>query len=496
MTPEPPNSNLQAPENIQVSNLTSLARSALVRGGRNRILWRGVGSWSLVFLWVLVLGAWCFGVRAASSAAAEQPPLSPATEARTNILPIDLPTALRLANAQNLDIQIARSHLVEARANRDTAIEKFFPWLSPGVGYRRHEGRIQDVGGTIFDADKQSYYAGGAFNAQLDLGDAFYQSLAAKQQMRAADFALDSQKQDSSLAAALGYYDLANARALASIVNEALNISQEFQRQLHDAVGAGIAFKGDELRVQTQTERFQIALRQAAEQQRVAAARLAQILHLDSTVELVAQETDLVPLTLVETNAALGGLVQQAFKSRPELKQSQALTTAAREAKNGAVYGPLIPSLGAQAFVGGLGGGKNDSTGNFGQSEDYFVGLGWRIGPGGLFDFGRVNATKARLETARLGVEKIQDEVIRQVVEGQTRVDSLRDQLGTVKQNLATASETLRLTRERKQFGVGAVLEDIQAQQDLTRARSDYVTTIAEYNKAEFILSRAVGSLP
>jgi len=192
----------------------------------------------------------------------------------------------------------------------------------------------------------------------------------------------------------------------------------------------------------------------------------------------------------------LDSLVQQALRSRPELKQSQALVAAARDAKNGAVYGPLIPSVGAQAFVGGLGGGKNDSTGNFGRSEDYFVGLGWRIGPGGLFDFGRVNATKARLETARLGIEKVQDEVVRQVVEGQTRVDSLRDQLGTVKQNLATASETLRLTRERKQFGVGAVLEDIQAQQDLTRARSDYVSTIAEYNKAEYILSRAVGSLP
>src|SRR5206468_6084134 len=116
---------------------------------------------------------------------------------------------------------------------------------------------------------------------------------------------------DSTLAAAQGYYDLAKARAIVDVVKEALKISQEYQKQLHDAVGAGIAFKGDELRIQTQTERYQIALRQALEQQRIAAARLAQTLHLDSAVELVPQDTDLVPLTLVATNAPLDWLVQQ-----------------------------------------------------------------------------------------------------------------------------------------------------------------------------------------
>src|SRR5947207_11962631 len=319
-----------------------------------------------------------------------------------NVYPIDLPTALRLANAQNLDIQIARERLKEAKANHESAVELFFPWVAPGAVYRRHENRIQDVVGNIIDADKQSYPVGGAITAQMDLGDAVYKTLAAKQLVHAAGHALESQRQDSTLAAAQGYYDLAKAKAIVDVVKEALSISQDYQNQLHDAVAAGIAFKGDELRVQTQTERYQIALRQALEHQRVSAARLAQILHLDSSVELVPQDTDLVPLALVETNAPLDSLVQQALSSRPEVKQSQALVAAAREAKNGAVYGPLIPSVGAQAFGGGLGGGKNDSTGNFGGSEDYFVGIGWRIGPGGLFDSGRVHASTSRLETARL----------------------------------------------------------------------------------------------
>jgi len=417
--------------------------------------------------------------------------LENAKEAR----PIDLPTVLRLANAQNLDVQIARERLGEARANHESAMEQFFPWIAPGAGFQRHEGRIQAVDGTMLDVDKQSYSVGGTMTARMDMGDAIYKTLAAKQLVHAADHALQSQQEDSTLAAAQAYFDLAKARAVAEVVNEALNISQDYQKQIEEAVGIGVAFKGDQLRVQVQTERYQIARRQAQEQQRVVAARLAQLLHLDSSVELVPQETDFTPLTLVETRASLDFLVQNALQSRSELKENKALVSAARDARNGAVYGPLIPSLGAQATVGGIGGGKNDSTGNFGESEDYSVGLGWRIGPSGLFDFGRVRASRARLESARLSGEKLRDEIIRQVVENHARAQSLIDQLATSKQNLATASETLRLTRERKQFGVGAVLEDIQAQQELTRARSDYLNTLMEYNKAEYGLSRAVGRM-
>jgi len=465
----------------------------LVPADAYRALLRCFGPWILKFLWSLVLGVWCFDCFTAPNATATEPLLSPATETTTNTFAIDLPTALRLANARNLDIQIARPRLAEAGANRDAALEKFFPWLSPGAGYRRHDGRIQDVAGPIFDADKQSYSVGAAFTAQLDLGDAIYQSLAAKQQMHAADFALDSQRQDSTLAAALGYYDLANARALAGVVNEALNISQEYQRQLHDAVAAGLAFKGDELRVQVQTERYQVALRQALEKQRLVAARLAEILHLDSGIELVPEAAELLPVTLIETNAPLHSLVSDGLKSRPELKESRSLVFAARDSKNGVVYGPLIPSVGAQAFLGGRRVVKKNSTDNFGSSEDYALTLGWRIGPGGLFDFGRSRAAQARLETAKLSGAKLEDAITREVVEGYTRVNSLLDQLGTARQTLQTASETLRLTRERKQFGVGAVLEDIQAQQDLTRARSDYLNAVAEYNKAQHSLERAVG---
>src|SRR5258708_3960196 len=418
--------------------------------------------------------------------------LPPATGSTNTLQIIDLPSALRLAGAQNLDVQIARARLDEARANHESALEQFFPWLSAGGAYRRHEGRVQDTTGAVFDADKQLYTAGGALTAQWDLGDAIYKSLAAKQLVKAADSGLDSQREDAILAAAQGYFELTKAQGIVEVARESLRISSDYQNQLHEAVGAGIAFKGDELRVQVQSERYEIALRQSLEQQRIAAARLAQTLHLDPSVELAPRDAGLAPITLFETNAALHSLVELALRSRPELKQNQAIVLAEQNQRKGAAYGPLIPSVSAGAFGGGLGGGIGESTGNFSASEDYFVGVGWRIGPGGLFDFGRVNASKSRLRAAQLDGDKVRDDIIRDDVENHTLLQSPSDQIPATERNLETSAEALRLTHERKQFGVGAVLEDIQAQQDAARARSDYLNVIADYNKAQYGLSHAV----
>jgi outer membrane protein TolC len=405
-----------------------------------------------------------------------------------------LPAALRLAGARNLDIQIAQERLNEAQANRHSAVEQFFPWIAPGVAYHRRDGVAQSVpSGVISDAHFQSYYPGATLTAQLVLGDAIYNSLAAKQLVKASEQGLESQRQDIILAAAQGYFDLSKSKALVEVVQQAIQISQDYQQELHEAVGAGIAFKGDELRIQTQTDQYRIALEQAHEQERVAGVNLAQVLHLDARVVLVPQDTGLSRVTLFPTNSLMTPLVERALRARPELRQSEAVVSASRAAEKGAVYGPLIPSLSAQVFAGGLGGGPDGGPSNFGPEADYLVGLSWRIGPGGLLDSGRINASKARRAEAQFGDSKLKDLIVSQVVASLVRVNSTAVQIDLSGRNLNTATETLRLTQQRKQYGVGLVLEDLQAQQALTQARSDYVTALAEYNKAQYKLSQAVG---
>lgn len=416
-----------------------------------------------------------------------------AAEVQSRVSAIDLPTVLRLAGAENLDVKIAHERLNEARANYGSAVAQLFPTFTPGISYRRHDDNIQDVAGNVFEVHKQSYAPGATIGAQIDFGEALYKQLAAKQLMRAADHAAEAQRQDSTAAAARHYFDLLAAQSAIAVAAEAVHISSNYEAQVEQAVGAGLAFRGDQLRVRVQTERNQLAWRRALEERELAATTLARSLHLDPSVRLVAREGDLVPVTMVSTNVQ--SLLREALVTRPELKQTDALVASARETRNAATYGPLVPSVGAQAFFGGLGGGRDNDWGNFDHQQDYLAGLSWRIGPGGLFDADRKRAARAQFNLAQLTAEKVKQQIIQEVVDASTRADSLREQLNTAKRALEAAEQTLRLTQQRREFGVGIVLEAIQAEQDLTRARVDYLKLIAEFNKAQYALLRAAGKL-
>jgi outer membrane protein TolC len=416
-----------------------------------------------------------------------------AVQQASNVRVIDLPTVLRLAGAQNLDVQLAQAQLSEAKAKHEIARQRFFPWIMPGLAYRRHDGQIQDVSGNMFTASKQSYNAGANVSAQWELGDAIYGQLAEKQRAKAADHQLETATQANVYQAAQDYFELVKAGAQMGVAQESIRVANDYAKQLDGAVKAGLAFKGDQLRVQVQAERYQLTFRQLQERRRIASARLAQTLNLDPTIELAAADNELAPLNLLPANTALASLVAQAMNNRPEMKRQSSLLEAAKDEKQGTKYGPLIPTVGAQMYLGGLGGGVNDSWGNFKDTQDYQLLFGWKIGPGGLFDRGRIKASEARLEQAKILSEKAGDEIVRQVVEQHTRVNSLADQMKLAQQALDLAQKTVQLTRERKSFGVGVVLENIQAEQELNRVRNDYFEAVAEHNKAQYGLARAIG---
>lgn len=407
--------------------------------------------------------------------------------------PINLSAVLQLTNARSLEVELAQEKLNEAKALHASAVSQFFPWLAPGVVYKRHDNLIQAVDGQLLDVQKQSWAPGVAIAAEMQTGDAIYRKLAASQQVKAAQQALAAERQQSMLMAVSRYFALLRSQASVQVAQEAVRISEDYLVQLNQAVEAGLAFKGDELRVRTQTARNQLQLEQARTERRLAAARLAEVLHLDPAVDLIGASSELAPLKLHDSKGSPKELVAQALKARPEQLQNAALVGSAQAGLKGAVYGPLLPNLGAQAFFGGLGGDSDVGNSRFDAQQDYSVGLSWRIGPGGLFDPSRKQSAQARLRTAEIVSERMRERIAREVVEAEVRCQALAQQVKTAKTMVAAAEQGFALARERKEFAVGIVLETLKAEEDLTRARQDYFKTIAEFNAAQYELNVALG---
>lgn len=408
---------------------------------------------------------------------------------------VDLPTALRLAGANNLDVEIARAKADEARAAHASARSRFFPWLAPSVTIRRHDENIQNVEGRILDADKQSLAAAVTLNAQLDLGETYYQNLVAQQRVKASEAELAGRQREVTFRAAAAYFDLARARAAVIAAEEAARIGGRHAEQIAATSEAGITFAGDAARVRAARERADLTLIRAKAEQRIAAARLAEVLRLDPAVELKPVDSDLAPLELGAPDDDLGGLISRALAARPELDAAAARLEGARAGHRASKNAPLIPTLGAQASVGGLGGGPAGSTltRDYGYSGDYTIGLSWRVGPGGLLDQNRQREAASRAQQAELEIEKLKDLIRRQVVEQHTRLGSYGAQIDLARKALEAADQTARLSRQRRETGVSAALEDLQAEDELARARRDYLATIADYNLAQYALRYVTG---
>lgn len=440
---------------------------------------------------LLLLGS----VPAYAQPAAVPPAKAQAPQSVAGVQPIDLPTTLRLAGANNIDLALIREALVQAEAQNDAATLSFIPNLSGGLGYIKHNGAIQDVSGNVIDAYKQLHTTAGGFTSQVNLGDAIFQKLAASRLQSAAEYSVDAGRNITLFAAASAYLDLVSARANVKIAEDAARISADYENQIDRAVGIGLANKSDALRVSVQTQSYQVALRQAQESAVMASAKLANLLHVNPATQFAPTDQVVPQITLVPLDTTMDSLVSEAFDRRPELKASAATVDAADWQKTQSIYGPLIPTIGAQALYGDINGGRAGLPSNSGGSQDYAVMFNWKVGPGGLFDFSRIDYAQSKLDQGKLHDAKLHDDIGRQVVQTFEGVRSAFDQLQLTKKNAELAEQSLQLSQGRKEFGVATVLEVIQAQKDLVQARASYVRSMTAYAEGQYALAQAVGRI-
>lgn len=439
-------------------------------------------------------------VMASAGAQAQTPvgapiPKPTAADAGSEVQPIDLPTTLRLAGANNIDLALTRQALVQAKAQNDAATLSFIPALTGGVGYTKHNGAIQDVSGNVFDAYKQLHSEVGGISSQINLGDAIFQKLAASRLQTTAEQAVGAARNVTLQAAATAYLDLVSALANVQIVREAVRISSDYENQVKRAVGIGLANKSDALRVGVQTQSYQVSLRQAEELARAASARLATILHINPATRFQPADQIVPQITLVPLDNGLDSLLAEAYDRRPELKASAAAIEAADWQKNQSIYGPLVPTVGVQALYGDVSGGRRGIPSNGGANQDFAIMFNWRVGPGGLFDFSRIDYAQSKLEQGKLNDAKLHDDIGRQVVQIFEATHSAFDQLQLTRKNVDLAEQSLQLSQGRREFGVAAVLEVIQAQRDLVVARAAYLKALTAFAENQYALAQAVGRI-
>ena len=204
-----------------------------------------------------------------------------------NALNFDLATALRLANASNPTINLARERVREAYANLLQAQALWLPNLQAGPAYMRHDGLLQDTTGNVIPVNKWNLFAGGGAAMRLETSDALFAPLIARRLVQAHEAAALATQDNIQLEVAVGYLDLLRVYGALAINEDTLGRLEYLSRNADAADKQGLTrSKADPVRAQAQVSLTREERIDLEGQAALAAARLAQLLLLQPTVDL------------------------------------------------------------------------------------------------------------------------------------------------------------------------------------------------------------------
>jgi outer membrane protein TolC len=419
---------------------------------------------------------------------------------------IDLPTALRLADASNLQVAVAREQVNQALARVDAANALWLPTVQAGGSYSRHEGAIQRVEGTQILTSRAGFNAGlgaGVYGttlptvpglyANFGLADAIFQPLAARRFAGSRTGAATAVTNDTLLQVTLAYFELLRAGEDVAIAQMVRSQAQ----QLADITRA-YAETGEGLTSDANRARTELAIRlndvdRSREAQRVASARLAQLLRLDPTVVLSPTDPVVAPIEIVPFAAPAKDLVLQALSSRPELTENRELVAEAVVRLRRERMSVLFPSVVMGASYLGMGSGINEQMAPFHDRMDFDAIAYWQLRNLGFGEAAARRGAQANVRSAQFRQLAVMDQVAREVVEAHVQVHARKGQMATARLGMEAAMASQRQNLDRIEQGKGLPIEVLQSLQALAQARREYLRTVIEYNVAQFTLYRALG---
>jgi outer membrane protein TolC len=430
--------------------------------------------------------------------------------ARPESSPIDLPTALRLGGANNIQIALAVERLRQAEARLDGANALWLPSVNVGASYNIHTGRIQDTAGEILDVDRNAVYVGGGpvlggfplsggagppprLFLGLPLADAVFTRLAEHQVVAASQAETAATLNETLLRVGIVYLNLSAAQQQLAIARDAVANAKELDRLVDSRVKAGAALPADGLRAKAELADRERLLQRGEENARVASAELARLLRLDPTIRLIPAESQPAPIDLVSPDTSLPALIEQGLTQRPELAQNQAIVRATLERLRLERWRPWVPSVAVGYSGGGFGGGTSSDVGNFGGRSDFEAVVAWDVRNLGLGNRSLQRQQESLLAQANLTAEQTRDNILAEITQAHHQVRFRKEQVDSARRQLAAATEALPLNFKGVIGGNLRAIEALQAVQALAAAQTQLLTSVTEYNQAQFRLLHAVG---
>lgn len=435
-----------------------------------------------------------------------------AVEEGDHALPINLPTALRLADAQPLMIAAAQASLRLAVAQWQRSRVLWVPNINVGASYLNHVGGAAGNAGPEFINSRNQLLLGAGPTAIFAVTDATFTPLAQRQLLRAREMEVQAARNDALMNVAEAYFNVQQARGRLSGLLEARAEARKMLttvRRLASDLTSPIEV--DRVRAQLSDLEREVSL--MYQEWRSTSADLTRELRLNPLTVVAPLEPPSLQVTLIAAHEIVDDLVPIGLTNRPELAAHQALVQETLVRLRMEKLRPLIPSvvlagnavpvapfgtLMGGAFYSDVSGRPNPWAGRLDPNVQVF----WTLENFGFGNRALVREQEARRDQAVVELFRIQDRVASDVMQAHARVQSAVTRIARSEAELRQAQVayrgSLKGITETIPFGgrlvlVNRPLEAVDALRQVMRAYDNYFISIGDYNRAQFQLFRALG---
>ncbi len=394
---------------------------------------------------------------------------------------LNLDRAIQMALANNPKTAIADGNLQNALGVKKRVIGSFGPQIS----FQHRDTRSQNYQSALNNSVDDNFNNVATFSMPVYTGGKRKGSVdASRRQVEIAQLEIGRTDQEVKLDATNGYYDVLQTKNMVNLNRESVERLEFHLKNVQAQYEVGTVAKADVLRSEVELADAQQELIKAENNYEIALANINNIIGLPLDTELVVSDD----LGYSEYNKNLPDCLSFAQINRPEISQAAKRVDAAKSEIRAARAG-YIPqiSIGAQ----------------HGWDKDKFPGdekSNWSINATVNFNIFDSNTTRGSVDAAQ-GMLSQREAQYRQTRDGvflEVRSDylSLREaekRIYTASVTVEKAKEDYKIAQVRYQAGVGTNTDVLDAQVALTKAQTNYVQALYDYNTSWANLEKAMG---
>jgi outer membrane protein TolC len=396
--------------------------------------------------------------------------------------------AVRLSLAKNHDLRSIQEAISVAAGQRDQALQRYLPSLRSQIAFRRDWDELGSFTPSGFVSSRDVNFSSNQLSQTIVDWAAIKSIQSANRNKSAAEFDYTAARNDLVLATKQQYYALVRAQLLATVADSALVLAQQELRRVQSLFELGMVARGDVLKAEVRVSESQLDVIRNHGFETLERARLAAIIGQSPTDDLRADPNPPRGPVVVDSSAVF----QEAIANRPDLQASYQAWRSAEAAVGAAKAGyyPTLTGTINRSYASTTGIDWNDST----RTEN----VGALVLNIPIFESiwgqkGRVQESRARANQAQYAYDRRRLDVEVEVREAIQIARSANEGLVVATSGLESAEEDLKLSQEKYNVGSGTILELIDAQVALQRARSNLVTAVTEARIAEARLTRVRG---